>query len=303
MKPVQRAYQELHVAVLLFGLTAIFGGLIQMSALLIVWWRVLITSRSLTLIIRVGKLFRTLPVRTILGIMGVGMIVGLHWVTFFGAVKLSNVSICLVGFSTTSIFTSFLEPLFFKERIKTYEVLLSLMIIPGMILVVNSTELALLNGLWVAIFSALLISLFAILNRKYIAQADELSITFLELSSAWIFLSLIILGMGLYTGELPDLQPPRVVDGIYLLVLALLCTTLAYVLALRALRHISAFASNLTINLEPVYGIVLAWLILQENEELSRDFYLGVVIILLAVFSYPILKTRMEKKQGKKSDA
>jgi drug/metabolite transporter (DMT)-like permease len=205
-----------------------------------------------------------------------------------------------VGMSTTSIFTSFLEPLFFKEKIRWYEVLLSLLIVPGMILVVNSTELALLDGLWVAILSALLISLFAILNRKYISRADDLSITFLELGSAWIFLSLILLGMSWYQGEWPEIRPPRPVDILYLGLLALLCTTLAYVLALRALRHISAFAYNLTLNLEPVYGIVLAWLLLRENEELSFGFYLGVVIILLAVFSYPFLKKRMEKQEVKK---
>lgn len=290
----------MHLAVVLFGLTAILGGLIQMSALLIVWWRVLLTSLSLALIINVGRLFRTLPRRTILGFMGIGAIVGLHWVTFFGAVKLANVSICLVGMSTTSIFTSFLEPPFFKEKIKWYEVLLSLLIVPGMILVVNSTELALLDGLWVAILSALLISLFAILNRKYISRSDDLSITFLELGSAWIFLSFILLGISWYTGELPKIIPPRPMDMVYMLLLALLCTTLAYVLALRALRHISAFASNLTLNLEPVYGILLAWLLLRENEELSAGFYLGVVIILIAVFSYPFLKKRMERSAGDK---
>src|SRR6056297_927464 len=140
MKPEQKAYFELHLAVLLFGLTALLGGLMGLSAIVIVWWRVLLTSISLLFLIRVRYLFKSLPLSTILTFAGIGIIVGLHWVTFYGAVKLSNVSICLVGMSTTSIFTAFLEPVFFRQKIKWYEVWLSLMIVPGMILVVNATD-------------------------------------------------------------------------------------------------------------------------------------------------------------------
>ncbi|GAB5552676.1 MAG: DMT family transporter [Saprospiraceae bacterium] len=296
MKPEQRAYLELHISVLLFGLTALLGGLLELSAIVIVWWRVLLTSISLIFLIRVRHLFKNLPLRSILIFAGIGIIVGLHWVAFYGAVKLSNVSICLVGMSTTSIFTAFLEPLFFKQKIKPYEVLLSFLIVPGMVLVVNATDFSLLSGLWVAMVSALLSSLFAILNKKHLNKADEMSITFLELGSAWLFLCLLIPIYSWWTGELLVIMPPRIVDWVYLLILALLCTTFAYVLALKALRYISAFTSNLALNLEPVYGIILAWIILSENEELSAGFYWGVVIILLAVFSHPFLKKWKEAK-------
>ncbi|MEM6376816.1 MAG: EamA family transporter [Bacteroidota bacterium] len=296
MKPEQRAYFELHLSVLLFGLTALLGGLLELSAIVIVWWRVLLTSISLIFLIRVRYLFKNLPLKSILIFSGIGIIVGLHWVAFYGAVKLSNVSICLVGMSTTSIFTAFLEPLFFKQKIKYYEVLLSFLIVPGMILVVNATDFSLLSGLWVAMVSALLSSLFAILNKKHLSKADEMSITFLELGSAWLFLSLLIPIYSWISGEQLIIMPPRIVDWIYLLILALLCTTFAYVLALKALRYISAFTSNLALNLEPVYGILLAWIILKENEELSTGFYWGVVIILLAVFSHPFLKKWREGK-------
>lgn len=296
MKPEQRAYLELHISVLLFGLTALLGGLLELSAIVIVWWRVLLTSISLIFLIRVRHLFKNLPLRSILIFAGIGIIVGLHWVAFYGAVKLSNVSICLVGMSTTSIFTAFLEPLFFKQKIKSYEVLLSFLIVPGMVLVVNATDFSLLSGLWVAMVSALLSSLFAILNKKHLNKADEMSITFLELGSAWLFLCLLIPIYSWWTGEHLVIMPPRIVDWIYLLILALLCTTFAYVLALKALHYISAFTSNLALNLEPVYGIILAWIILKENEELSTGFYWGVVIILLAVFSHPFLKKWKEGK-------
>lgn len=296
MKPERKAYFELHLSVLLFGLTALLGGLLELSAIVIVWWRVLLTSISLIFLIRVRHLFKHLPRRSILIFSGIGIIVGLHWVAFYGAVKLSNVSICLVGMSTTSIFTAFLEPLFFKQKIKSYEVFLSFLIVPGMILVVNATDFSLLTGLWVAMVSALLSSFFAILNKKHLSKADEMSITFIELGSAWLFLSLLIPIYFWLSGDHLVIMPPRIDDWIYLLVLALLCTTFAYVIALRALRHISAFTSNLALNLEPVYGILLAWIILKENQELSTGFYWGVVIILLAVFSHPFLKKWKEGK-------
>ena len=299
MKPVQRAYLELHLAVFLFGLTAIFGDLIQLSAFMIVWWRVLFTSISLVFLIRVRHIFRTLPRKTILQLMGIGVIVGLHWVTFYGAVKMANVSMCLIGMSTTSVFTAFLEPWIFKEKIKWYEVFLSLLIVPGMILVVNSTDLALLDGLLMAILSALLIALFAILNRKMVSNINELDITFLELGSAWIFLTLLLPAYALINGGWPEIVPSRWLDFVYLVILALLCTTFAYVLALRALRFISAFASNLTMNMEPVYGIILAWILLKENQELDQNFYYGAVIILAAVFCYPFLRKILANRSAK----
>lgn len=298
MQPEKKAYFELHLAVFLFGLTALLGGLMDLSAIVIVWWRVLLTSISLLFLLRVRHLFKSLPLSTILSFAGIGIIVGLHWVTFYGAVKLSNVSICLVGMSTTSIFTAFLEPVFFRQKIKWYEVWLSLMIVPGMVLVVNATEFSLLTGLWVAMISAFLSSLFAIMNKKQISKTNELSITFLELGSAWLFLSLLI-PLYSWLGNIRlNMIPPRLDDWIYLIILALLCTTFAYALNLKALKHISAFTSNLALNLEPVYGIILAWLILNENEELSAGFYLGVGIILTAVFGHPLLVRRMRKKIG-----
>lgn len=299
MKAEQRAYFELHIAVALFSLTALLGGLIDLSAITIVWWRVLLTSISLVFLIRIPNLFRTLPLRTILSFSGIGIIVGLHWVTFYGAVKLSNVSICLVGMSTTSIFTSFLEPLFFRQKIKWFEVFLSLMIVPGMILVVNATDFSMLDGLWVAMISALLSSLFAILNKKQISKTNELSITFLELGSAWIFLSILIPIYNVATNTQLTILPPKWDDWFYLIVLALLCTTFAYVLNLKALKYISAFTSNLALNLEPVYGIILAWLVLNENEQLTTGFYWGVFIILLAVFGHPFLARQLLPKREK----
>jgi len=293
MTPTQRAYLELHIAVFLFGFTAILGDLIQLSALLIVWWRVLLTSISLAFIIRLGRLFRTLPPRKILTFMGIGVIVAIHWVTFYGAIKLSNASIGVIAMATTSFFTSLIEPFVMRQRVKWYELALGLLIVPGMALIVSATDLSMIKGLMLGLLSAFLAALFATLNKRLITQSDERSITFLEMSSAWLFLSVVIPIWIIYSGEPLNIWPPTLIDWGYLLILALVCTTLAYVLALRALQHISAFASNLSINLEPVYGILLAWLLLNENEELDTGFYLGAGIIVLAVLSYPLIKRRL----------
>lgn len=295
MKSTQRAYLELHLAVFLFGFTAILGDLIQLSALLIVWWRVLLTSLSLAVIVRVVRLFRNLPWQKTIKFMGIGVIVAVHWVTFYGAIKLSNASIGVVAMATTSFFTSLLEPLIMRQKVKWYELMLGLLIVPGMALIVNSTDYSMLTGLAVGLLSALLAALFATLNKKLITHSDERSITFLEMSSACLFLTMIIPMYAWLTDTPLSFIPPTLLDWGYLIILALVCTTFAYVLALRSLQHLSAFASNLSINLEPVYGILLAWILLNENEELNIGFYLGAGIIVVAVFSYPLLKRRFEK--------
>lgn len=297
MNKINRAYIELHIAIFLFGFTAILGDLIQLSALPLVWWRVFITSISLFFMIKIGRLVQTMPRKALLRFVAVGWLVGLHWICFYGAIKLSNASIALIAMATTSFFTSFIEPLVLRKRMKWFEIALGLLIIPGMILIVNSTEWSKLNGLWVGLLAAFLAALFATLNKKLMSDYKVLDITFLELGSAWGLLSIILVIYFMIEPTEIQQMIPSWQDGVYLLILALLCTNLAYVLALRALKHLSAFAANLTINLEPVYGITLAWLLLGEDKDLSSGFYWGGTIILLAVLSYPLLQ-RNTKEQN-----
>jgi drug/metabolite transporter (DMT)-like permease len=247
MNPVSKAYLELHAAVLLFGFTAILGKLIELDATVLVWWRVFFTSISLLFLINVRRLFRELPLKTILQFIGIGILVGLHWVTFFAAIHLSNASICLVTMATGALFTSILEPFMMKKKVKWYEILLGLLVIPGLMLVVDSTEISMQMGIWMGLLSAILMSIFGILNKKLIHTTEPLNITFLEMGSAWIFLSILL---PFYFGFDESLKfLPNWDDLIYLLLLSLVCTTLGYVLALRALKYISAFASYLTFNL------------------------------------------------------
>lgn len=285
MTATRRAFLELHFAVLLYGVTAILGDLISLPATVLVWWRVLITSISLFFLIRFGKTLGAIPRKLILQYMGIGVLVAIHWITFFGSIKYANASIALVCLATGSFFTSLLEPIMTKTSFKWYEVGLGALVIPGMALIVQSLEVSMLTGVWLGLISSILAVLFSILNKQRINKADPMTITFLEMGSAWLFISLIF---PFYFYQNEGIQfLPNASDWFYLLFLALACTTLAYVLNLRALKHVSAFAANLTINMEPVYGIILAAILLQENKELSSDFYIGVIIIMAAVFSYP----------------
>lgn len=293
MNPTKRAFLELHFAVLLYGFTAILGDLITLPATVLVWWRVLMTSISLLFLIRFGQNLKVIPRALILQYMGIGVVVAIHWITFFGSIKYANASIALVCLATGSFFTSILEPLMTKAKFKWYELALGALVIPGMALIVQSLEVRMLTGVWLGLISSILAVLFSILNKQRIEKADPYSITFLEMSSAWLFISIIF---PFYFAQNAGMQfLPIGMDWFYLLFLALACTTLAYVLNLRALKQVSAFAANLTINMEPVYGIILAAILLQENKELAPDFYIGVVIIMAAVFGYPFLKGKFEK--------
>ena len=293
MDHTQKAYLQLHVAVILFGFTAILGDLISLSALVLVWWRVLITSISLFFFIGFGKKLKAIPRKRILQFMGIGALVALHWICFFGSIKYANASVCLVCFATTSLFTAFLEPVLTKKPFNWYEISLAIIVIPGMILIVNNLDLSMMLGVWIGLAAAFLASLFAIFNKQLVNEADSFSITFLELGSGWLFISLILPFYFLNTENVHFF--PNLEDLGYLLVLALLCTTFAYVIALRALKYVTAFAANLTLSLEPVYGIILAVLILKDNKELDAGFYTGSALILLSVLIYPMIKRYFEK--------
>ena len=288
MKPQQRAYLELHLAVFLFGFTAILGKLITLSAVVMVWWRVLFTCISLLFLIQFGRKLKEIPRALILKYMGIGVIVAVHWICFFGSAKMANASIALICMATASFFTAFLEPLFFKTKIKIYEILLALLVVPGMALIVNNVDAEMNWGIVVGLISSFLAAVFGVLNKKYVNDADSKTITFLELGSGWLFISLVL--PFFFSNEPAAGFMPVGMDWAYLIFLALACTTLAYVISLRALKHISAFNSMLTYNLEPVYGIAMAYFLL--GEKLSPGFYWGVLIILGAVFLYPFLKKK-----------
>lgn len=283
------AYLQLHIAVLLYGLTAILGDLISISAVALVWWRVLITSVSLLVFVKFGKSIIALDRKLIFRYTIIGFLVALHWLSFYGAIKLSNASIVLAAMATTSFFTSLIEPFITKRPFRKLELLLGLMIIPPMVMIAQNIDLSMKTGLWVALLSAFLASLFASLNKRYVDKAGPFEISFIEMTSALVFISLL---MPFIYNEIGVLVPaPK--DWIYLIVLSLLCTTFAFVISMKALKHLTAFDANLVINLEPVYGIFLAIIILKEHQEMNPLFYYSVLFIMAIVFAHPVLQRKI----------
>lgn len=287
-----KAYIELHTAIFLFGFTAILGKLISLSEYGIVWYRLLFTCISILFIPHIIKKFRAIPPKARWQLAGIGVVVSLHWICFYGSIKYSNVTVTLSVLSTVALFTAFLEPLFFRKKIKIREILLGLMIIPGMFLIFSFGQIY-MTGIVLGLLAALGASVFTVLNKKMVSKYPAMTMTFIELGSGLIFLTLLF---PVYFSFFPGTPLiPFGYDWLYLVVLAVLCTTLAYYLALHAMKYISAFTANLSVNLEPVYGIIMAVIIFQEHKDLELGFYLGTAIILIAVLVHTVLERKQKR--------
>lgn len=232
--------------------------------------------------------------RQVLIFAGLGCIVALHWVTFYGAIKLANASVGLICMATTSLFSSIVEPWIVGRRFLWYELLLGAFILPGIWLIVEGVDASMTPGILVGLSSALLVAIFTSFNKKYVEKADPLRITFVELSAGTLFLTPLLPFAG---GDF--IPSPR--DLVLLLILAIVCTAFTNWLFLRALRSLSAFAANLTVNLEPVYGIFLAYFLLNDAEELAPSFYVGTAVIIVAVFGYSGLKRWRKKRAAQRA--
>jgi drug/metabolite transporter (DMT)-like permease len=294
-----RAQLQIHFCVLLWGFTAILGKLITMPALPLVWWRMLLVVAALALVPRVWRGLRRMPARLLWSYAGIGVLVGLHWLTFYGAIKLANASVAATCIALATAFTAVVEPWLAKTRFKPRDLLLGLAVLPGVALVVGGVPDEMRMGIVVGAISALLVACFGSLNKRLVdsvgTNADPLTVTALELGAGTLALTLLAPLMPaifpVFAG--PLLVLPGGADAAYLLLLALGCTLLPFALSLVALRHMSAFSAQLAVNLEPVYAIVLAIVLLGEQHELAGMFYLGVAVILLAVFVHPwISRTR-----------
>lgn len=292
LNETRKAYLQMHVSVILWGFTAIIGKLITLTALPLVWYRMIITALSFLILPVFWRHIRKVDRKSFWQIAGIGCLVSLHWVTFYGSVKYANVSITLSCLATASFFTSLIEPMVFRQKIQKLELLLGLMIIPGVYMIFRFTDISYAAGIIMGIISAILAALFSTLNKKMVAKNDPNSITFIEMGSGWLLLTLL---MPFYFSAFPEAAFfPEVADWFWLLVLAFVCTTFAYVLSIKALKTLSAFAAGLTVNLEPIYGILLAFLIFREDKDLNSGFYIGAAIIVTAVFLHPLIKKRMK---------
>lgn len=277
---MRKAFLQLHIAVLLAGFTGVLGRLITLNEGLLVWYRLLMSSATLWIFFYFTGKLRLISLKELMKIFGVGLIAAMHWVTFYGSIKYANVSVALVCFSAIGFFTAIFEPLVFRTRIDVWELLLGLMVIGG-IYIIFHFDPQYKVGIIVGIISALLGSLFPIFNRVLLRTHSTETVTVYELSGGFLALSIIL---PFYLQRFPaDHLIPTMSDFLWLLVLSWLCTVLAFQLSMNALKKISAFTVNLSYNLEPVYGILLAFVIYQENKDLGSSFYIGLSIIILAV--------------------
>lgn len=293
----RRAFWQVHFCVLLWGFTAILGKLITLPAQALVVWRMALVCVFLALLPKVWRGIAALKPKLVLTYAGIGVIVALHWLTFYGAIKLSNASVAVSCLGLGSIFAALIEPLLTEKKWDKTELVLGVLAVPGVALLVGGVPLYMHTGIIVGVISAFLTSLFAVLNKRYVHDGEPESVTFIEMLSGGLFLLIASL---FYFGADHTLIMPNNHDAILLLILAIACTLFPFILSLRALRHITAFETQLALNLEPVYAIVIAALWLKEYEELTPQFYLGVSIILLAVFIKPaLLAIKRKQANGK----
>ena len=300
MTDTTRALWQIHLCVLLWGFTAILGKLITLPALPLVWWRMLIVVAALALLPKVWRGIMAMPARTRWAYAGIGALVALHWLTFYGAIKLSNASVAATCIAFATPMTAVVEPLLTRQRFQPRDLLLGLASLPGIWLVVGGVPEGMHAGIVAGVASALLVALFGTLNKRMVDAGDPLTVTALELGAGTVVLSLLAPLMPLLVPAFagPLLVLPSAHDGFWLVVLALACTLFPFALCLVALRHLSAFTAQLSVNLEPIYAIVLAAIIFGEQQELSPQFYLGVAIILGVVFAQGLLAGRRKPEHA-----
>jgi drug/metabolite transporter (DMT)-like permease len=292
----RRALIEIHVCVVLWGFTAILGKLITLPALQLVWWRMLLVSAALACLPRVWRALARIPAREIAVFAGIGCVVALHWLAFYASVKLANASVAATTMAFAPVVTALIEPAITGARFERHNLLLGILVVPGVALVMGGIPDAMHLGFWVGVASAALAAVFNALNKRFLGQHEALAVTGLELGAGFVLVAVIA---PFVASGSAAIVLPTVHDGAWLLVLAILCTLAPYSIALGTLRHLSAFTAQLAINLEPVYAIGIAVLFLGESRELGVLFYLGVAIVLAAVFGHGWLQmTRFRRSQS-----
>ena len=311
-----RAHLYIHISVFLWGFTAILGKLISYGSLPLVAHRMLITAAVYFCIPSVWKYVKQTPKTTLIKLWLIGIVVSAHWITFYGSIKMGNsVSITLACLGMASFFTSLFEPWITRKPFQKQEIVSGLIVVVGVALISFSLpapsqgNLSYSWALGLGIVSASFAALFSTLNKKYISHAHPLSISSIEMLSGAVTLSVIlVLFFPEQRGIIPQFEPDRfdwnslqngALDLVWLLLLSIACTNLTFYLATIALKQLSAFTSNLTINLEPVYGIILGIFVFKENQDLNFTFYLGTLIILCAIFVNIYIQRKQRKNAAR----
>ena len=298
-----KSYLHLHLIVFIWGFTAVLGALISLDALPLVWFRMLFAVGFIAIYIYFKKLSVKITGRTLLQFLFSGLIIALHWFTFFKAIKVANISITLACLSTGAFFASILEPVLFGKKVVWYEILSGLVVIVGLYFVAISGTTgtegllysilnggnAFLIGIGLALISAFLSALFAVINSRLVQRHDATMISFYELGGGVIFFTILLLATQGFSADFFMLSPK---NFMYMMILSSVCTAYAFIASTSVMRFLSPYTVMLTINLEPIYGIILAVLIFEEKEKMSFEFYIGALIILLTVILNGALKSR-----------
>jgi drug/metabolite transporter (DMT)-like permease len=290
-----KSYLHFHVIVFIWGFTAILGALISLEAVPLVWYRMLLASGFIFIYIKWRKRNLKVTKRKLLILIIAGLVISLHWLTFFGAIKVSNVSITLALLSTGAFFTSILEPIFYKRKFVGYEILFGLLVITGLYLIFQ-VETKYTLGIILGLISAFLSAVFTLINGKLIKETAPSVISFYELltgvAAISIYLAILSLGSDGEKGFNVAFFILSAEDWLYLLILASICTAYAFIAAVAVMKHLSPYTVMLTINLEPVYGIFLAFLIFGSKEQMNPQFYYGAMLILSTVILNGYLKIK-----------
>ena len=283
---------HLHFLVFIAGFTAILGELISLEAIPLVWYRMLIAGVLMFGFIKIKKISLVVPFKTILKFFLAGIVIALHWITFFAAIKVSNISITLAMFSTGAFFASLIEPIFYKRKIIHYEIIFGLLVIAGVFMIMQ-TEIKYLLGICLGITSALFSSLFAVINGKFVAHHNASTISFYEFISGVFFISLYIAFSN--DGFDASFFKLSIDDWLYLGILASVCTAYAFIASVYVMRYITPYSVVLTYNLEPIYGIFLALLFFPQTEVMRPVFYIGAALIICTVLMNALVKYKIGK--------
>jgi drug/metabolite transporter (DMT)-like permease len=281
-------YLLLHLIVFIWGFTAILGALITIDAIPLVFFRMGLAVIFITIYFIFKKKSFYIDKRGLLKFLITGIIIALHWIFFFKAIKVSNVSVALVTMSTGAFFTSIIEPVFFKRKIKLLEIILGLIVIVGLYIIFNFESQYKL-GIIYALISSFLGSLFAVLNGLFIKRYRADSISLYQLLFGTLFVTIYLFLNNSFSISFFSLQK---LDWIYLLVLSSICTAYAFIASVKVMKYLSPYTVMLTINLEPVYAIILALFIFGDKEKMNPEFYLGACIVLGVVLINGIIKNK-----------
>lgn len=287
-------YLKLHFIVFLWGFSAILGKLVAVTAVELVWYRSIFAAFGMGLVIYFTRGTFRISRGDLMKLLAIGGIVALHWIAFFGSARVSNVSVSLVGFATNSLWAALLDPWFNRSRIKKYELLLGTIVIAGLY-IIFSFDFEYRLGLMLGILAGFTSALFSVLNARMVRRVSARDITFYEMIGVMIATGLFLPLFSLSGGDLRWPLLPSATDLLYIAILAGACSVYAYTVAVELMKRISVFMIQLTLNLEPVYGIIMAVIIFGQQEKMNLNFYIGTLVILSAVITYPFVKKRFDR--------